>query len=527
MKKCSSCWMEIDDDATKCGQCWKEQPAQSVFMVGNKSAYQSPQPTHANNKSASHVNVFAKGNGTIHKPNNTSNVSHKNPFANTTTTNTHGNPISNSWTTVTKAAQKRKLLIRSFIKKLAKIRIISRRVLYIVVWIIVVVCGGYYIYHHFSTKGLYSNDNVYKSVVKILHNDTANGVEFMWSAIIFSKDGLILTNNHVVEDQNFGSAFTDIQVCILDEISAEPNCDYKADLIIRNASEDLAILKIKNYDRENYVNLFHGLNTPKDDYLEKKIKVVGYPGLWGEKMTITKWIIAWFDEYDDFKTDAEINHGNSWWWSFDEGNVFLWVPYFAVSEENWKISYIISVFNIKKRFNDILYKQPKNGVFSSEYFVAKNLKYNNDNIKQNSKESEKVINDFTWIENNKTKYNEVLKKIGDVLDIVPRSPLAYEYMGDVYYDLWQYDTALKIYWLSLELNPYVITANAKYGASLMALGRYEEAISIYEDLIPIFEYDNASLAIIYEALWTCYEAQRDTESANSYYLKAREMRKSK
>jgi len=530
MKKCMFCWKEINDNDVKCGHCWKEQhvpkgqPAQSVFMVGNKNANQSSPPTHTNNKSSSHVNVFATGNNTVHKTNNTSNVSNKNPFATPSTANNQNSSVNAVSNSTTKKTYNWKLYVQTAVKKIAKIKSIKRKWVYTMALIIIIIIGGCFVYRNLATGSLYSNENIYKSIVEIIVG-TWNESQFQWSAIIFSKDGLILTNNHVIENENFWSSFNDIQVCILEEITAEPNCDYTADLIVRNPSEDLAILKIKDYDWENYINLFHGIKTPKTQYLEKRIKVIGYPWLWWEKMTVTKWIIAWFDKNDDFKTDAEINHWNSWGWSFDEDNVFLWVPYYAVSDDNWKISYIISIFNIKKRFSDLLYKQPKNNAYSSEYFLEKNIKYDNYNMKQNSVDSEKVHDNFAWIEHNTTKYNEVIKKIGDILDIVPSSPLAYEYMGDVYYDLWQYDKALEMYNYSLELDPYVITANAKYGSSLIALGRYEDAISIYEDLIPIFEYDNESLAIIYEALWICYEAIWDNDSADSYYFKAKEMNK--
>jgi len=401
---------------------------------------------------------------------------------------------------------------------------ISSRVLKIV-WVcllcIVFFTWLYYVYkNYFRGSAL---DNIYKSIVEIRYTES-DGNGGGWSWILFSKDGLILTNNHVIEGNDFWASIGDIQICILEDISKEPSCDYEAELIIRNSYEDLAILKIKNYYWKNYVNLFHGINTPKNKYVWQTVNAIWYPWLWWGKLTITEWIIAWFDEYDDFKTDAEVNHWNSWWGSFNKAGVFLWIPYYMSYDESWKISRIISIFNIKKRFNQILYKSPINNIYSSDDFVEKNLRYNNENKKEYSVEDEQIYNEFMRLEDHNKDYEGMLKKIDKILELRPESPLAYEYAGDAYYGLWDYESALSLYDYSIGLNPFSITAYMGYGNSLYALKMYDDAISRYEDVIDSFDHiDEINLSVLYYNLWLCYEAIWKIDIANEYYDKSIEL----
>ena len=74
---------------------------------------------------------------------------------------------------------------------------------------------------------------------------------------MFSKDGLILTNSHVISDDYEGTSNGKIKVCILDNINHSPNCSHNAILIIRNPTLDIAILKIENYTTNNYIEIFN------------------------------------------------------------------------------------------------------------------------------------------------------------------------------------------------------------------------------------------------------------------------------
>jgi len=150
-------------------------------------------------------------------------------------------------------------------------------------------------------------EQLLKSIVSINYND------WWWSWIIFTENWLLITNNHVIEDDETGMSVWEITVCILDDIWLLPDCSYTWDLVIRNPLLDLAVVKIRNFSTLNYINLFNW-NSINTSIFWKTINIYGYPTLWWDKITITKWIVSWFDEENNIKTDAEINFWNSWGW---------------------------------------------------------------------------------------------------------------------------------------------------------------------------------------------------------------------
>gem|GEM_PF-6606994 len=137
-------------------------------MTSNKNVHQAT----VNTKSPSNANIFMTGNSSTNTTQSTAKIGNKNPFGSPTTTSPQSNPINNVGNSIAKKVHKRKSVMQSFIKKLSNIIIIRPRVLYIAALVIIVICGGYFIYRHFSTNNLYSDNNVYRSIVKIIHTDT-------------------------------------------------------------------------------------------------------------------------------------------------------------------------------------------------------------------------------------------------------------------------------------------------------------------------------------------------------------------
>jgi len=120
------------------------------------------------------------------------------------------------------------------------------------------------------------------------------------SGFIISKDGYIITNNHVVEDAD------EVKVTLSDEHS------YQAKVIGTDAKTDLAVLKI---------DVDHDLPTVvlgDSDQMQVGDWVIAIGNPFGLERTVTAGIISargrviGSGPYDDFlQTDASINPGNS------------------------------------------------------------------------------------------------------------------------------------------------------------------------------------------------------------------------
>ncbi len=120
------------------------------------------------------------------------------------------------------------------------------------------------------------------------------------SGVIISRDGYIVTNNHVVDGAN------DISVTLTDRQV------YKARIVGRDPKTDLAILKIDPKGRLNAAALGNSEQLQVGDW----VLAIGNP--FGLSNTVTAGIVSakgriiGAGPYDDFiQTDAPINPGNS------------------------------------------------------------------------------------------------------------------------------------------------------------------------------------------------------------------------
>ncbi|AZT89982.1 trypsin-like serine protease [Caldicellulosiruptor changbaiensis] len=119
------------------------------------------------------------------------------------------------------------------------------------------------------------------------------------SGVVIDKNGLILTNNHVVEDMK------QPYVIFFDAKA------YKATVLYRNKDIDLALLKV-NRTNINPIEI----EDPKNIKVGQEVLAIGTPLFLGWQNSVTKGIISGLNRpvdetYTFLQTDAAINPGNS------------------------------------------------------------------------------------------------------------------------------------------------------------------------------------------------------------------------
>ena len=160
------------------------------------------------------------------------------------------------------------------------------------------------------------NIAVYKKVLPSVVNLTSTAVRFDWfygpvpqtgqgSGFVLNKEGLILTNNHVIEGSQRGGSV---------EVTLSDKHQYKATVVTVDRGHDLALLKI---DAPNLVPVTLA-ETSTGLMVGQRVYAIGNP--FGLSGTMTRGIISAIRSVrgpdnnlieDAIQTDASVNPGNS------------------------------------------------------------------------------------------------------------------------------------------------------------------------------------------------------------------------
>ena len=160
------------------------------------------------------------------------------------------------------------------------------------------------------------------------------------SGTIVSPDGFVLTNFHVVGDNDTGRAFEWHGIFVTDPRSPdlEPEFRYWARFVAGDPRHDLAIVHIVEDAEERPLPVgFTFVSMPVGDSNSlipgDPITVVGYPGISGSTITFTSGIVSGFLGEDLaaggkqwIKTDAKLARGNSGGAAFDENGLLVGIP---------------------------------------------------------------------------------------------------------------------------------------------------------------------------------------------------------
>ncbi len=165
----------------------------------------------------------------------------------------------------------------------------------------------------------------FRSVVQIIaivdiEGDHVEG--WTGSGTIISDDGLILTNAHVVLSDRYYDVI-DLVVSITTAEDQPPEPMFYADVLQADANLDLAVIKIRS-DLQGAAANFSALGIQpvplgNSDSLQlgDEIVIIGYPGIGGETITLTRGEVSGFTAEEPYgnrafiKTSATIAGGNS------------------------------------------------------------------------------------------------------------------------------------------------------------------------------------------------------------------------
>jgi S1-C subfamily serine protease len=191
-----------------------------------------------------------------------------------------------------------------------------------------------------STRTGIANLSVpFEAVVQIwaMYYDEVGELQIGWtgSGTIISPEGLILSNAHVVLPDRYFPVDA-LVVAMTSTQDEEPEATYYAEVLQADATLDLAVIRVITDMDDNPVN---GLELPyvplgHSDTLSlgDAITILGYPGIGGDTVTLTRGEVSGFTSQPEYgqrafiKTSATIAGGNSGGLAVDAAGNLIGVP---------------------------------------------------------------------------------------------------------------------------------------------------------------------------------------------------------
>jgi len=190
-----------------------------------------------------------------------------------------------------------------------------------------------------------SQNKIAASVVNIICSDGTEDGLSGGSGTIMNSDGLILTNSHIIpQDDNEEPLIKYCLVTLPDEKGQAKEIYYGEPIVIPYLSNqyDLAFVEIQGVYTDDdgvkhgkYPNYFQGFldNICENDNvaLGEPVRVFGYPTIsgGGYYLTVTDGVVSSLPNDGTIVTSAKIDHGNSGGIAVDGNGCFIGVPSMA------------------------------------------------------------------------------------------------------------------------------------------------------------------------------------------------------
>lgn len=163
----------------------------------------------------------------------------------------------------------------------------------------------------------------------------------LWSAVMITNNKLI-TNAHVVLGDD-DELLEHYEVCKTQDNNTKPLCFRTATVDYYDSDRDLALLSIQPWAGALPKPVTLATSIAKNG---DSIDVRGYPGIGGNTITFTKWVISGIEK-DKYKSDVKIDHGNSGGGAFNKKWELVGIPNSA-QEDTDTLAYIIPASTVKE-----------------------------------------------------------------------------------------------------------------------------------------------------------------------------------
>ncbi len=294
--------------------------------------------------------------------------------------------------------------------------------------------------------------------------------------------------------------------------------------MIRNEDLDLALLKMDSAVGLTFVNIMRAPSVGPST-IEAHVRVLGYPGVGGETLTITRGIVSGFDEHRNLKTDAEINPGNSGGAAFNDAGEVLGIPSSISAAGSGKIGFIISTDRIREWLTAIVKDVllPVTGE-QDVTFSSTELNYSSGNMDEGS-EKPRLLVKFAAVETllAQEEYPDAISHLEYILQDRPDSALAHSYYGKALLGLGRFSEAADRFGAALSYDPHHVSSLGNLGVALVNLLRYTEAVQSFDRIIRETD-DPAQLWASYHNLARIYEGWSRPDLAGHYQNKADDLR---
>jgi Trypsin-like peptidase domain/TPR repeat len=346
------------------------------------------------------------------------------------------------------------------------------------------------------------------AIVEIVTNDATGKAKTLGTGFFVSPDGLLVTNQHVIEGANSISAISNNgSIFLFEHVVAHP------------PGVDIAILKFHATDVP-----FLKLGQSTTAVEGQKVIVIGNPtGLMG---TVSDGIISAFRENRSMiQISAPISHGSSGSPVMDENGQVIGVAT-LISAEVQNLNFAIPV----EQVSAALANAPSERVAGSQQPIPTPTPSTNANASDYCTRGRDLVDLAkdslgSWMMHPGS-FEEAISDLTEAIRLNSNYTLAYKARGEAYYLHGDYDKAITDYNEAIRLDPNDDNAYSNRGFAYFLRGQIDNSISDYKQSIS--DYTEAvrisPAASFYEARGNVYLLTGERKKAHADFATAKRLK---